>query len=100
MRVLVVDDEENVRKGIATFLELSGHEAVLAADLAAAKAALAAGPFGAALVDVYVGRENGATLLDFASERRLQIPMIMMSGKSSVKDAVAASPACAEKPVT
>ena len=69
MRVLVVDDEENVRKGIATFLELSGHEAVLAADLAAAKAALAAGPFGAALVDVYVGRENGATLLDFASER-------------------------------
>ena len=90
MRVLVVDDEENVRKGIATFLELSGHEAVLAADLAAAKAALAAGPFGAALVDVYVGRENGATLLDFASERRLQIPMIMMSGKSSVKDAVAA----------
>jgi DNA-binding NtrC family response regulator len=104
MKVLVVDDEENVRKGIATFLALSGHEAVGAVDLAAARAALLDGdqtaretttirstaPFGAALVDVYVGREDGASLLDFAAERRLRVPVIMMSGRGSVKDAVAA----------
>ncbi|MGA2545366.1 MAG: sigma-54 dependent transcriptional regulator [Rectinemataceae bacterium] len=99
MRVLVVDDEENVRKGIATFLELSGHEAVGVEDLAAARSALmeggpsaleSAAPFGAALVDVYIGTEDGASLLDFASERRLASPIIMMSGKGTVKDAVAA----------
>ncbi len=61
-------------------------------DLAAAREALAgsAAAFQAALVDVYIGRENGASILDFASERRLGTPIIMMSGKSSVKDAVAA----------
>jgi DNA-binding NtrC family response regulator len=109
MKVLVVDDEENVRKGIATFLELHGHQALAVGDLASAKAAwtaessapLAAAtgaapmtepsePFQAALVDVYVGSENGAELLDFAAERRLAAPVIMMSGKGSVKDAVAA----------
>jgi two-component system, NtrC family, nitrogen regulation response regulator NtrX len=104
MRVLVVDDEENVRKGLATFLELSGHEALAVADLTAAREALAAdgracpdrgaparaGTFQAALVDVYVGAENGASLLDFAAERRLRTPLIMMSGRGSVKDAVAA----------
>jgi DNA-binding NtrC family response regulator len=96
MRVLVVDDEENVRKGIATFLELSGHEALAVGDLGAARAALARAeeggafgpPLGAALVDVYVGNENGASLLDYAAERRLSLPLIMMSGKGSVKNAV------------
>ena len=95
MRVLVVDDEENVRKGIATFLELSGHEAVAVANLAAARAALSGESgsgtdIGAALVDVYVGEGNGASLLDFASERGISTPLIMMSGRGSVKDAVAA----------
>lgn len=93
MRVLVVDDEENVRKGIATFLELSGHEAIGAKDLAAARAALAGGEaegFGAAIVDVYVGAENGSSLLDYCSELGIASPVIMMSGKGSVKDAVAA----------
>ncbi len=95
MRVLVVDDEENVRKGIATFLELSGHEAVTAADLASARAALGGQggsrtDFGAALVDVYVGDGNGATLLDFAFGLGIATPLIMMSGRGSVKDAVAA----------
>jgi DNA-binding NtrC family response regulator len=99
MRILVVDDEENVRKGVATFLELSGHEAVGVGDLAAARSALTEGgpsaleaavPFGAALVDVYIRTEDGASLLDFASERRLATPVIMMSGKGTVKDAVAA----------
>jgi DNA-binding NtrC family response regulator len=95
MRVLVADDEENVRKGIATFLELSGHEALTVATVAAAREALTgeslgAPRFGAMLVDVYIGAENGASLLDFASERRIETPIIMMSGKGSVKDAVAA----------
>jgi DNA-binding NtrC family response regulator len=112
MRVLVVDDEENVRKGIVKFLELSGHEAVAASSLAAARDAFAAEgssaarsgrveggkegaprgapSFGAALVDVYIGTENGSALLEFASERKLRTAIIMMSGRGSVKDAVAA----------
>ncbi|MDP3179232.1 MAG: response regulator, partial [Spirochaetaceae bacterium] len=92
MKVLIVDDEENVRKGLVTFLRLNGHEGEAVADLAAARKALERGKraFDAALVDVYVGTENGATLLDFAAERGLSAPIVMMSGHGSVGDAVAA----------
>ena len=93
MRVLVVDDEENVRKGISTFLELSGYAVLGVGDLRAAREALMRDPrppFGAALVDVYIGEEDGSALLDFVSERSLAAPVIMMSGKSRVRDAVAA----------
>jgi Response regulator containing CheY-like receiver, AAA-type ATPase, and DNA-binding domains len=101
MKLLIVDDEENVRKGLATFLGLSGHESVSVPSVAAAKEALAggiasgsaaggasSGPFGAALVDIYIGAENGAAVLDFVAERGLGLAVVMMSGKGSVKDAV------------
>jgi DNA-binding NtrC family response regulator len=88
MKVLVVDDEENVRKGIATFLSLSGYEAGEASNLAAARRALAEESFGAALVDLYIGTEYGAELLDDANRSPSRSRVIMMSGKGSVKDAV------------
>jgi two-component system, NtrC family, nitrogen regulation response regulator NtrX len=88
VRVLVVDDEENVRKGLATFLGLSGHEAETAADLAGAREKLASERFDVALVDVYVGAENGAGLLEAAAASRGSPRVLMMSGKGSVRDAV------------
>jgi DNA-binding NtrC family response regulator len=100
MRLLVVDDEENVRKGIVTFLELSGHQALAVGDLASARSALAAAQgaakdstkrdaaFQALLVDLYVGREDGSSLLELGPELRASAPIIMMSGKGRLKDAV------------
>jgi DNA-binding NtrC family response regulator len=107
MRVLVLDDEENVRKGLATFLGLSGYEAVAVADLASAREALArarpgrgaaageggrgAEPFLAALADVYVGSEDGASLIgDGCGADGSRVPVVMMSGRAAVKDALAA----------
>ncbi len=104
MRVLVVDDEENVRKGVATFLRLSGYEAVAVADLASARDALSrapadarAEPFLAVIADVYVGGEDGRSLLeagagsaDAAAPARARPPVVMMSGRAAVKDALAA----------
>jgi DNA-binding NtrC family response regulator len=114
MRVLVVDDEENVRKGLATFLGLSGYEAETARDLASARAALAraarggagddkrgagngdnrgAEPFLAVLADVYVGAEDGSSLIGgegTAASQAGRLPVIMMSGQATVKDAISA----------
>jgi DNA-binding NtrC family response regulator len=105
VRVLVVDDEENVRKGLATFLGLSGYQAEAVGDLGSARAALSlAGrlperggrgypPFLAVLADVYVGTEDGSSLIageggaDSAAGR---VPVVMMSGRAAVKDALAA----------
>jgi two-component system nitrogen regulation response regulator NtrX len=105
MRILVVDDEENVRKGLETFLRLSGHEVLATPDLARAKIALVGKrkaeradlqggaeteAFAAAIVDVFIGNECGVDLLDFAADAGLRLPLIMMSGQSRVRDAVAA----------
>lgn len=98
MRVLVLDDEENVRKGLATFLGLSGYRAEAVADLASARAALGrAGrgeePFLAALADVYVGAEDGASLISGeggAESSAGRVPVVVMSGRAAVRDALAA----------
>jgi DNA-binding NtrC family response regulator len=47
-------------------------------------------PFGAALVDLYIGTEDGASFLDFAALRGSRTHLIMMSGRGTMKDAVAA----------
>jgi len=98
MRVLVVDDEENVRKGLVTFLGLSGYQAVAVADLASAREELSkarsgrdAEPYLAVLADVYVGSDDGTSLLELGigtDSRRA--PVVMMSGRAAVKDALAA----------
>jgi DNA-binding NtrC family response regulator len=98
VRVLVLDDEENVRKGLATFLGLSGYGAEAVADLASARAALGrAGrgeePFLAALADVYVGAEDGSSLIageGGAESAAGRVPVIMMSGRAEVRDALGA----------
>jgi two-component system, NtrC family, response regulator AtoC len=118
MRVLVVDDEENVRKGLATFLGLSGYQAEAVANLASARAALAraasadgrgaaasadgrgaaasadgrgAMSFLAVLADVYVGAEDGSSLIGGeggAASPAERVPVVMMSGQATVKDAI------------
>jgi DNA-binding NtrC family response regulator len=97
MKVLVVDDDANVRKGLATFLGLSGHGATAVGGLEAARKALAGNSrgggeeaFGAALVDVFIGDENGAELLEWIAAEGIELQVIMMSGRGSIQDAVAA----------
>jgi len=92
MRILIVDDEENIRRGLETFLGLSGHEVLALPTLGEARAALLSegSSFGAALVDVFVGRDYGVELLDTAAEAGLRLPIVMMSGQGRVRDAVAA----------
>ena len=105
MRVLVVDDEENVRKGIATFLELTAMRrwpsptwpprglpssrmpARLPPRSGTQEAESLAG--GARRLSTSE-RRTGPTSSISPSERRLDLPLIMMSGRGSVRDAVAA----------
>jgi two-component system, NtrC family, nitrogen regulation response regulator NtrX len=98
VRVLVIDDEENVRRGLATFLGLSGYEAEPVGDLASARAALgragrAEGPFLAVLADVCLGAEDGSSLIageGGAESPAGRVPVVMMSGRAAVRDALAA----------
>jgi len=97
MRVLVLDDDDELRAELSTFLELSGHEALRASSLAEARPALARAD--AALVDLFLGGESGMDLLAEAPRP----PVVVVSGRGGVAEAVAAVRAGAydflEKPV-
>ena len=55
MDLLIVEDEEGIREGLAAFLRLRGHGVVTAADVAAGVAALAEGHFDAVVTDWQLG---------------------------------------------
>ena len=64
MRVLVVDDEDDIRFIIGVSLERWGHTGVEAADAAAAYAVCASDPPDIMLLDVSMPGETGLELLE------------------------------------
>ncbi len=63
MRVLIIDDEKNIRTTLAVCVEGLGCEVRSAADGAAGLAEAARGPFELAFVDLRLGNESGLDLV-------------------------------------
>jgi two-component system nitrogen regulation response regulator NtrX len=104
-RILLVDDEANIRRMLGALLQSEGYETAEAANGTAALAALeAAGP-DAVLLDLMMpGGPDGIATLEQLKRRAPDLPVIMMSGKASLTDAVRATKLGAfqflEKPLT
>lgn len=90
MRILVVDDEENVRRGIETFFELRGARATGAADYESGLALALSGGFDAAIVDVRLGERDGLGILRAAREADPDLPVVMVSGHAGIPTALEA----------
>jgi len=71
--VLVVEDEPSLRLLCRVNLELEGFDVLEAATLGEARAAVAARLPNVVLLDLRIGRENGA---EFAGELRARIPPV------------------------
>ncbi|WP_024304621.1 response regulator [Pseudogulbenkiania sp. MAI-1] len=86
-RILIVDDEAEVRDWLAALLEDGGFASCCAGDGAAMRRALAEHPFALVILDLKLKGEDGLTL---ARELRRQsaVPIIMMSGKGDETDRV------------
>ncbi|MEZ4335308.1 MAG: PAS domain S-box protein [Sandaracinaceae bacterium] len=77
LRVLLVEDDEPVRRSLARILVRAGHAVVEAGDLAGGRAALAtAGVFDVILSDVVMPNGSGVGILADAGD----VPVILMSG--------------------
>jgi NtrC-family two-component system response regulator AlgB len=90
MRVLIVDDEPNIRRTLRVTLEALGHEVSEAAGGAEALRALERAPSDLALVDLRLGTESGLDLFEplLAVEPRLAI--VMITAFASIDTAVEA----------
>ncbi len=90
MRVLVVDDEENIRKMLRTALEAIGGEVEQAGTIAEAIRLVDRRPFDVAFVDVRLGNESGFDLLEALPARRPRIAIVLITAFASVDYAVEA----------
>ena len=90
MRVLVADDERNIRESLRRFLELEGNEVVTADNGLAAQRRMQEAPFGAAIVDLKMPGMDGLELLRWIRGERPRLPVIMISAYGEVTDAVTA----------
>jgi DNA-binding NtrC family response regulator len=90
MRTLVIDDEENVRKGLMTFLSLRGIDAEGAGTYAEGLALARSGRFDAVLLDVRLGEEDGLLLQKEIQEAESDLAVIMISGHADIRTALEA----------
>jgi PAS domain S-box-containing protein len=80
-RVLLVDDEPNMRWTMAEFLKRGGYEALTAEDFDGAVAALAGAEVDAAVVDIILPGRSGIELLRELGARESYVPVIMITGE-------------------
>jgi two-component system, NtrC family, response regulator AtoC len=90
MKVLIVDDEKNIRESIAKYLELEGVPANEAGNGVSAQRLLQEEVFSAAVIDLKMPGMDGLELLAWIRDESLQLPVIMISAHGEITDAVKA----------
>jgi len=88
-RILVVDDEEGIRRSLGGILSDEGFEADVAADGESALAAIGrGGPPDLVLLDIAMPGRDGVEILAELRERWPELPVLMMSGHGTIETAV------------
>jgi two-component system nitrogen regulation response regulator NtrX len=91
-RILVVDDEADIRGLLKEILTEEGYELEVAADATEARTARAMRTFDLVLLDIWMPDTDGITLLrEWLVSAGYHCPVVMMSGHGTVETAVEAT---------
>jgi two-component system nitrogen regulation response regulator NtrX len=91
-RILVVDDEADIRGLLKEILTEEGYEVEVAADATEARTARAMHAFDLVLLDIWMPDTDGITLLrEWSVSAGYHCPVVMMSGHGTVETAVEAT---------
>ena len=85
-RLLVVDDEANIRLLYTEELSEEGYEVITAASITEATEKLQEGVFDLAVLDIKLKNESGIELLQQLVKERHDMPVILCSAFSCYKD--------------
>ncbi|MDR2479385.1 MAG: sigma-54 dependent transcriptional regulator [Treponema sp.] len=90
MRVLIVDDEKNIRESLGKYLSLETIDSLGAESGEAALDCLARESFDAVILDLKLPGMNGQAVLEQMQRRGITTPVIMISAHGEIPDAVRA----------
>ena len=89
-KVLVVDDEENIRKTLREILEDEAHQVVLAGDGEAALKLFRDEEPDIVLLDIQLPKKDGLAVLEAMKACKTDAEVIMISGHGTIESAVRA----------
>lgn len=89
-RILVVDDDEDLRLTIYDWLVLRGHAVMVAGDGLEALELISRHAFDVVLTDLKMPRCDGLHLLSAVKARDARVQVIFLTGEASIEDAIAA----------
>jgi two-component system response regulator MprA len=88
VRVLVVDDEPQLRRALERALKLEGYEVALAADGDEGLAAMSSAPCDAVVLDVLMPNRDGLSVCRELRDRGDRTPVLMLTARDAVQDRV------------
>ena len=90
MKVLICDDEENIRNLMKRFLALEGLDSDTAENGLSAERMLRSDVYDAVLIDLRMPGMDGLELLKWLRQEGFRMPAIMISAHGDITDAVTA----------
>jgi two-component system, NtrC family, response regulator AlgB len=88
MRILIVDDEPNIRRTLRVALEALGHTVAEAASGTSALGMIRRQPCEVALVDLRLGQDSGLDLLEALLEQLPRLAVVIITAYASIDTAV------------
>ncbi|HMJ91905.1 MAG TPA: response regulator [Candidatus Acidoferrum sp.] len=85
-RILVVDDESQIRDMLSLYFSKHGYEVAVAGNSTDALRAAAEGKFEVAVLDIGLADEDGLKLLENLKSRYPELRVIMLTGMGFVED--------------
>ncbi|HMB71110.1 MAG TPA: hybrid sensor histidine kinase/response regulator [bacterium] len=89
-RILVIDDEENIRDTLSEFLSLTGYEVDTAANGADGLDRLGREPYDLVLSDLKMPGVDGIAVIEWVKETQPDLPVLVMSGHATVDSTIQA----------
>ncbi len=90
LHILVVDDEINIRKMLASYLEAQGHDVVAVSNFKDAAAEASRRPFEPAFVDLRLGTDDGLDLIPALLASAPGLKIVVITAYASIDTAVEA----------
>jgi len=89
MRILLVEDDPMIGESVVSGLAGEGHAVDWVRDGVAAETAIATTPYGLVLLDLGLPRRDGLEVLRGLRARKLDLPVLVMTARDTVRDRVA-----------